>query len=53
MHEGQATRPPGSAVGKVRRQRRPTGAPPPLPRPIFMSTAAWLVLAVVALTARP
>jgi membrane-associated phospholipid phosphatase len=41
--------PPGSAVGKVRRQRRPTGAPPPLPRPTFMSTAVWLTLAAVAL----
>jgi membrane-associated phospholipid phosphatase/serine/threonine protein kinase len=41
--------PPGSAVGKVRRQRRPTGAPPPLPRPTFVSTAVWLILAAVAL----
>jgi membrane-associated phospholipid phosphatase len=41
--------PPGSAVGKVRRQRRPTGAPPPLPRPTFVSTAVWLTLAAVAL----
>ena len=49
-HDGQAARPPGSAVGKARRQRRPTGAPPPLPRPIVVTTAAWLVLVVVALT---
>ena len=35
---------------KARRQRRPTGAPPPLPRPTFVTTAAWLVLVVVALT---
>jgi membrane-associated phospholipid phosphatase len=48
--DGQAARPPGSAVGKARRQRRPTGAPPPLPRPTFVTTAAWLVLVVVALT---
>ena len=49
-HDGQAARPPGSAAGKARRQRRPTGAPPPLPRPTFVTTAAWLVLVVVALT---
>jgi membrane-associated phospholipid phosphatase len=48
--DGQAARPPGSAGGKVRRQRRPTGAPPPLPRPTFVTTAVWLVLVVVALT---
>ena len=28
-------------------QRRPTGAPPPLPHPITISTTAWLLLAVV------
>ena len=48
-HDGQAARPPGSAVGKVRRQRRPTGAPPPLPHPITISTTAWLVLGAVVL----
>jgi len=31
------------------RQRRPTGAPPPLPHPIAFSTTAWLVLAAVVL----
>src|SRR6201995_4554545 len=32
------------------RQPRPTGAPPPLPHPFAVSTAAWLVLgaAVIA-----
>ena len=49
-HDGQAAWPPGSAVGKVRRQRRPTGAPPPLPRPTFVTTAVWIVLVAVALT---
>jgi len=45
-----ATQPPGSAaVYKLRRQRRPTGAPPPLPRPHFVSTTAWLVLVAVTL----
>jgi membrane-associated phospholipid phosphatase len=48
-YDGQAARPPGSAVGKVRRQRRPTGAPPPLPHPITISTTAWLVLGSVVL----
>jgi len=48
-HDGQAVRPPGSAAGKVRRQRRPTGAPPPLPHPITVSTTAWLVLGAVVL----
>jgi tRNA A-37 threonylcarbamoyl transferase component Bud32/membrane-associated phospholipid phosphatase len=40
---------PGSAVHRTRRQRRPTGAPPPLPHPFAVSTAAWLVLGAVAL----
>ena len=31
----------------TRRQRRPTGAPPPLPRPMVITTAAWVLLAVV------
>ena len=42
---------PGQAAGKGRRQRRPTGAPPPLPHPITITTTAWLVLAAVVLTA--
>jgi membrane-associated phospholipid phosphatase len=28
-------------------KRRPTGAPPPLPHPITISTTAWLLLAVI------
>src|SRR5690348_5109121 len=32
---------------RTARQRRPTGAPPPLPHPVRVSTTAWLVLAVV------
>jgi hypothetical protein len=43
--------PPGAAAGKGRRQRRPTGAPPPLPHPITIGTTAWLVLAAVVLAA--
>jgi membrane-associated phospholipid phosphatase len=34
-------------VQGTRRQRRPTGAPPPLPHPIAVSTTAWVLLAVV------
>jgi hypothetical protein len=30
-------------------RRRPTGAPPPLPHPVSVTTGAWLVLAVVVL----
>ena len=47
---GPASLPPGPAVHKTRRQRRPTGAPPPLPHPVTITTTAWLVLAAVALT---
>jgi membrane-associated phospholipid phosphatase/tRNA A-37 threonylcarbamoyl transferase component Bud32 len=42
---------PGQAVGKGRRQRRPAGAPPPLPHPVTMGTTAWLVLAAAVLAA--
>src|SRR5689334_233603 len=47
--DGRATVPPGPAVRKARRQRRPTGAPPPLPHPVNLSTTAWLVLVAVGL----
>ena len=47
---------PGVAVPSVpaddtaaHRERRPTGAPPPLPHPITISTTAWLLLAVIIL----
>ena len=46
---GPASSPPGPAFHKDRRQRRPTGAPPPLPHPITISTTAWLILGAVAL----
>ena len=46
---GRATVPPGPAIPKGRRQRRPTGAPPPLPHPVNVSTTAWLVLVAVGL----
>ena len=41
--------PPGPAVRKGRRQRRPTGAPPPLPHPVTITTTAWLVLVAMVL----
>jgi hypothetical protein len=37
------------AIRKVRRQRRPTGAPPPLPHPVNVTTTAWLVLVAMGL----
>jgi hypothetical protein len=37
----------GTTVERARRQRRPTGAPPPLPHPITISTPAWLLFAVI------
>jgi hypothetical protein len=40
--------PPGPSP-RAARQRRPTGAPPPLPHPVTVSTTAWLLLAVVIL----
>jgi hypothetical protein len=42
---------PGAAVGRARRQRRPTGEPPPLPRRVTITTTAWLVLAAIVLAA--
>src|SRR5438445_11052902 len=40
--------PPGNVPAQgTARQRRPTGAPPPLPHPFTISTTAWLVLAVL------
>jgi tRNA A-37 threonylcarbamoyl transferase component Bud32 len=44
-----ASLPPGPAAGRTSRRRRPTGAPPPLPHPVSVTTRAWLVLAVVVL----
>jgi membrane-associated phospholipid phosphatase/tRNA A-37 threonylcarbamoyl transferase component Bud32 len=41
---------PSPSVRRARRQRRPTGAPPPLPRRITPSTTAWLVLAATLVT---
>jgi membrane-associated phospholipid phosphatase len=53
----RATAPPGVAglptdtpVQRARRRRRPTGAPPPLPHPLAISTTAWLLFTVLILT---
>ena len=35
-----AVSPPAGAVRRFKRQRRPTGAPPPLPRRITVTTTA-------------
>jgi membrane-associated phospholipid phosphatase len=42
--------PRDSPAQRARPQRRPTGAPPPLPHPISFSTTAWLLLVVVLVT---
>ena len=41
---------PAGPAPRTARQRRPTGAPPPLPHPFTISTTAWLVLAVLIVT---
>jgi len=46
---GPAGLPRGTHAQQTRLRRRPTGAPPPLPHPIAISTTAWLLLAVVIL----
>jgi membrane-associated phospholipid phosphatase len=43
--------PTAAAVHRTGRQRRPTGAPPPLPWRPSMSTTAWLILAAVIVLA--
>ena len=46
---GPAGLPPRPAVRRAPRHRRPTGAPPPLPHPVSVTTRAWLVFAAVVL----
>ena len=46
---GVASLAPGPAGRRTSLRRRPTGAPPPLPHPVSVTTRAWLVLAVVIL----
>jgi len=40
-----------SGVRRTKRQRRPSGTPPPLPRRIGPSTTAWLALAAILMSA--
>ena len=47
--DGTAVPSPGPAVRRTARRRRPTGAGPPLPHPVSVTTTAWLVLAVAVL----
>jgi len=47
--DGTAAPSPGPAVRRPARRRRPTGAPPPLPHPVSVTTTAWLILAVAVL----
>jgi hypothetical protein len=47
--DGRAALALDTDVRRTRRQRRPTGAPPPLPHPFALSTAAWLFLALAVL----
>ena len=46
-----ATASPPPAVRRASRQRRPTGAPPPLPGRIGPSATAWLALAAIVVSA--
>src|SRR5262249_17673873 len=48
--ETTASPPAAPAVRRTGRQRRPTGAPPPLPRRIAVTTAAWVALAAILVT---
>ena len=40
--------PAASTARRTKRQRRPTGAPPPLPRRIAVTTTAWVALAAIS-----
>jgi membrane-associated phospholipid phosphatase len=42
--------PTDTPAQRARRRRRPTGAPPPLPHPLAISTTAWLLFTVLILT---
>jgi len=46
---GTAGPPSTVPAQRARLKRRPSGAPPPLPHPITISTTAWLLLAVIIL----
>ena len=46
---GAAGLTPQTAVHRTGHKRHPTGAPPPLPHPFAITTAAWLILALAVL----
>ena len=45
----ERTQAPPAPPPRTARQRRPTGAPPPLPHPFTVSTTAWLLPAAIIL----
>jgi membrane-associated phospholipid phosphatase len=49
-HAETTASPAAATVRRTGRQRRPTGAPPPLPRRIAVTTAAWVALAAILVT---
>ena len=51
MSDAPVSPPPAGTVRRARRQRRPSGEPPPLPHRITLSTTAWLLLTAVIVTA--
>ena len=51
IRAGGAGLPPDPGARRAPRRRRPTGAPPPLPHPVSVTTRAWLALAVAVLAA--
>src|SRR6266516_6044750 len=49
--DGRSSSPPGTVSAKARRQRRPSGAPPPLPHPVNITTTTWLTVAALVVAA--
>ncbi len=49
-HAEVTASPVAPIVRRTGRQRRPTGAPPPLPHRIAVTTAAWVALAAILVT---
>jgi tRNA A-37 threonylcarbamoyl transferase component Bud32/membrane-associated phospholipid phosphatase len=50
MSDGPVSPSSAATVRRVRRQRRPSGEPPPLPHRITLSTTAWLTLVAIIVT---
>ena len=47
--DGVAGLAPGPAAQPTARRRRPTGAPPPLPHRVSVTTTAWLIAVGIVL----